>query len=222
MNRSPAPSSPTRSPFATTRRRFWGKDAFGTPAMTAINHPIFKSNNDSDLKLESGELDAAQTFTSQICKSVGIDVVTEFPQAPQVTTAIQDGDFELACWNASGVSIVSPWTRFRDVLDDRGVAPIGKIAFANFTRFSHPDVAGLLDVVGSAGSDDELKTIYAELDSIYREGIPVIPSMYRSNGFYEYNASNWTNFPDEKNPYAPPGWTGASIGWIFGLKRVGG
>jgi hypothetical protein len=127
MNRSPAPSSPTRSPFATTRRRFWGKDAFGTPAMTAINHPIFKSNNDSDLKLESGELDAAQTFTSQICKSVGIDVVTEFPQAPQVTTAIQNGDFELACWNASGVSIVSPWTRFRDVLDDRGVAPIGKM-----------------------------------------------------------------------------------------------
>ena len=43
--------------------------------------------------------------------------------------------------------------------------------------------------------------------------------MYRPNEFYEYNASNWTNFPDEKNPYAPPGWTGASIGWIFGIKR---
>ena len=46
--------------------------------------------------------------------------------------------------------------------------------------------------------------------------------MYRPNEFYEYNASNWTNFPDEKNPYAPPGWTGASIGWIFGIKRVAG
>ena len=47
---------------------YWGKEIFGTPAMTTINHPIFKSNNDSDLKLESGELDAAQTFTSQIWK----------------------------------------------------------------------------------------------------------------------------------------------------------
>ena len=47
---------------------YWGKAIFGTPAMTTINHPIFKSNNDSDLKLESGELDAAQTFTSQIWK----------------------------------------------------------------------------------------------------------------------------------------------------------
>ena len=349
---------------------YWGKEIFGTPAMKTINHPIFKSNNDSDLKLESGELDAAQTFTSQIwkmwekgapvgtwlkekpyylpgnlplleinanvkgldnagvrraiahcidyaviastamsdysdpaqaslilptgaegkyfdqasvdqggwthdpdkaidilenelkctkgsdgvyslpdgtrlgpwkaitptgwtdwntalevvarsCKAVGIDVITEFPQAPQVTTAIQNGDFELACWNASGVSIASPWTRFRDVLDDRGIAPIGKTAFANFTRFSHPDVAALLDSVGSAASDAELKEIYTKLDTIYREGIPVVPLMYRPNEFYEYNASNWTNFPDEKNPYAPPGWTGASIGWIFGIKRVG-
>ncbi|HVK36794.1 MAG TPA: hypothetical protein VM428_14165 [Microlunatus sp.] len=47
---------------------YWGKKIFGTPAMTTINHPIFTSNNDSDLKLASGELDAAQTFTSQIWK----------------------------------------------------------------------------------------------------------------------------------------------------------
>ncbi len=348
---------------------YWGKAIFGTPAMTAINHPIFKSNNDSDLKLASGDLDAAQTFTSQIwkmwekgapvgtwlkdkpyylpgnlplleinssvkglsnvkvrqaiaycidyaniastamssysdpanaslilpsgaegkyydqaavdsggwkhdpakavdilenelkctkgadgiyslpdgtrlgpwsaitptgwsdwntaleivaksCKAVGIDVSTKFSQAPQVTTAIQNGDFELACWNASGVSIASPWTRFRDVLDDRGIPPIGQTAFANFTRFKHPDVAGLLDSVGSA-SEAELKEIYTKLDTIYREGLPVIPLMYRPNEFYEYNASNWTNFPDEKNPYAPPGWTGASIGWIFKIKKIG-
>ena len=117
----------------------------------------------------------ALEVVARSCKAVGIDVMTEFPQAPQVTTAIQNGDFELACWNASGVSIASPWTRFRDVLDDRGVAPIGKTAFANFTRFSHPDVAELLDAIGSAASDAELKEIYTKLDTIYREGIPVVP-----------------------------------------------
>lgn len=47
---------------------YWGTSVFGTPAMKVINHPIFKSNNDSDLKLESGQLDAAQTFTTQIWK----------------------------------------------------------------------------------------------------------------------------------------------------------
>ena len=47
---------------------YWGKTAFGTPPMTTINHPIFKSNNDGDLKLESGEIDASQQFTAQIWK----------------------------------------------------------------------------------------------------------------------------------------------------------
>ena len=85
-----------------------------------------------------------------------------------------------------------------------------------------PRTVGLLVAVGSSCTAAELKAIYTKLDTIYREGIPVVPLMYRPNEFYEYNASNWTNFPDEKNPYAPPGWAGASIGWIFGLKRVGG
>ncbi|HYI56918.1 MAG TPA: ABC transporter substrate-binding protein, partial [Microlunatus sp.] len=33
---------------------YWGKDAFGTPPMKTINHPIFKANDDVALKLESG------------------------------------------------------------------------------------------------------------------------------------------------------------------------
>ena len=36
--------------------------------MTTVNHPIFKSNNDGDLKLESGEIDVDQQFTAQIWK----------------------------------------------------------------------------------------------------------------------------------------------------------
>ena len=36
--------------------------------MTTINHPIFKTNNDANLKLESGEIDASQTFIPQIWK----------------------------------------------------------------------------------------------------------------------------------------------------------
>ncbi len=163
----------------------------------------------------------ALEIVAKSCKAVGIDVSTSFPQSPQVTVSLQNGDFELACWNASGVSVASSWTRFRDVLDDRGIPPVGKTAFSNFTRFRHPDVPGLLDSIGSAASEEELKGIYSKLDAIYREGIPVVPLMYRPNEFYEYNETNWTNFPDEKNPYAPPGWTGASIAWIFKLKKVG-
>src|SRR5215217_27484 len=63
---------------------YWGKTAFGTPPMTTINHPIFKSNNDGDLKLESGEIDASQQFTAQIWKmwEAGKPVSTWSKQKP--------------------------------------------------------------------------------------------------------------------------------------------
>ena len=47
---------------------YWGNTVYGKPPMATINHPIFKSNNDGDLKLESGEIDASQQFTAQIWK----------------------------------------------------------------------------------------------------------------------------------------------------------
>ena len=52
--------------------------------MTTINHPIFKSNNDGDLKLESGEIDASQQFTAQIWKmwEAGKPVSTWMKQKP--------------------------------------------------------------------------------------------------------------------------------------------
>ena len=42
-----------------------------------------------------------------------------------------------------------------------------------------------------------------------------MPLMYRPLEFYEFNASNWDNFPTEENPYAPPMWQGAGILWLL-------
>ncbi|WP_375425172.1 ABC transporter substrate-binding protein [uncultured Friedmanniella sp.] len=47
---------------------YWGKTVYGTPAPLAIVHPIFKTGNDGDIKLQSGEIDASQQFTPQIWK----------------------------------------------------------------------------------------------------------------------------------------------------------
>jgi len=349
---------------------YWGKTAFGTPPMTTINHPIFKSNNDGDLKLESGEIDVSQQFTAQIwkmwesgkpvstwskqkpyhvpgtipflifnlnkkgldnpkvrlaiaysidyaniattamsdysdpasaslivpkgyeskfydaaavqaegwkfdpakakdilendlkakkgsdgiyelpdgtklggwklitptgwtdwntaceivaksVKEVGIDISTEFPQAPTAISRWQNGDFDLCMNSYTGVSPASPWIRFRDALDDRGVPDAGKAAFWNYGRFKNPEVAALLDAAAGAKSDAEAKTAYAALDKIYRENVPAVPLMYRPLSFYEFNASNWENFPTEENPYAPPMWSGAGIQWLFKIKKVG-
>jgi peptide/nickel transport system substrate-binding protein len=349
---------------------YWGKAVFGTPAPTTINHPIFKSNNDGDLKLESGEIDASQQFTAQIwkmweagkpvstwmkkkpyhlpggipllifnlkakgldnvkvrqaiayaidypniattamsdysdpanaslivptgyeskffdsaavqsegwkfdkakaveilegelkatkgsdgiyqlpdgtklggwklitptgwtdwntaceivaksAKDVGIGIDTEFPQFPQMYSALQNGNFDLAMYGYSGVNPGSPWIRFRDALDDRGVPEVGKTAFWNYNRFSDPEVPALLDAAAAAKTDDEAKAAYAKLDQIYRAKIPVVPLMYRPLEFYEFNESNWVGFPTEANPYAPPMWSGAGIQWLFKIKKIG-
>ena len=350
---------------------YWGAATFGTPAPLAIVHPIFKSNNDGDLKLASGEIDVSQQFTAQIwkmwedqkkpvstwmkkkpyylpgnlpllifnldrkgldnvlvrqaiayaidypniaatamssysdpanaslivpigyeskfydeagvkadgwsfnqdkavqilegelnctkgsdgiyslpdgtklggwelitptgwtdwntaceivaksAKAVGIGIETKFPQAPTMQKAMQNADFDLCMYSYTGVTASSPWVRFRDAMDDRGVPEAGKTAFFNYNRFSHPDVPGLLDAAAGAKSDDEAKQAYVALDKIYREQIPVVPLMYRPLEFFEFNETNWTGFPTEENPYAPPMWQGAGINWLFKIKKVG-
>ncbi len=351
---------------------YWGAQVHGTPAMSTVNHPIFKTGNDGDIKLESGEIDASQQFTPQIWKmwedksapvgtwlkakpyyvpgnlpmlifnlsrkglddprvrraiaysinypniattamsdysdpanaslvvptgyeskfydatavasegwsydkdkaidilenelkatkgsdgiyqlpdgtklggwklitptgwtdwntaceivaksaqEIGIGIQTEFPQAPTMIQAMQNGNFDLCMYSYSGVSPASPWARFRDALDSRGVAAVGRTAFYNYGRFTSAQVPQLLDAAAGAANDEEAKTAYAALDTIYRKEIPCVPLMYRPLEFFEFNQSNWENFPTEENPYAPPMWQGAGIQWLFKIKRVGG
>lgn len=153
-------------------------------------------------------------------KEIGIDIKLEFPQDNQVTDAVQNGDFDLALWGVAAVSPATPWQRIRDVLDSRGVPDPGERAFWNFGRFEHPDVAELLDKAGATTDTAEAKQYFTELDTIFMENAPMIPLMYRPLHFYEFNESNWTGFPTEKDPSAPPQFNGAGIRWLFEIERV--
>jgi peptide/nickel transport system substrate-binding protein len=133
-------------------------------------------------------------------KEVGIDISTEFPQAPTMISRMQNGDFDLCMYSYTGVSPASPWIRFRDALDDRGVADYGKSAFWNYNRFKNSEVAAHLDAAAGAKSDAEAKTAYAALDKIYRENVPVVPLMYRPLSFYEFNESKLDELPDRGEP----------------------
>ncbi len=143
---------------------------------------------------------AALQVVSQSAKAVGIDVTTKFPQAPVVTTDVQTGNFDMACWYISGVGPASPWSRFRDMLDSRNVPPVGQNAFWDYNRYSNPKVAPLLDQAGAATSVAAKKAAYAQLDKIFMQDIPGIPLMYRALLFYEFNTSVWTGFPTAANP----------------------
>lgn len=159
-------------------------------------------------------------IVAENAKAVGIDISTEFPQAPQVTSSVQNGDFDFVMWGVASQSPATPWQRFRDVLEDRGVPDVGETAFWNYGRFRDPAVHEPLDAAARAQSDAEKKTAYAELDRIFMENAPMIPLVYRPLQFFEYNETTWQGFPSEEDPYAPPQFLGAGIDWLYKIKRV--
>jgi peptide/nickel transport system substrate-binding protein len=153
-------------------------------------------------------------------KAAGIELTEDYPDAPVVTSKIQNGDFDLNLWYITGVGPASPWQRYRDMLDSRGVPPAGQTAFWNYGRFSNPDVAALLDKAGQSADPMTVKATYDQLDKIFMDNIPGIPLMYRPNEFYEFNQKYWTGFPTSVDPSAPPMFSGAGVELLYKIKPV--
>jgi peptide/nickel transport system substrate-binding protein len=159
-------------------------------------------------------------IVAQDARQAGFDISPEFPEAPVVTSRIQNGDFDLNLWYIAGMTPAAPWQRFRDVLDDRGVPPQGQTAFWNYGRFSHPEVPGLLDQAAASTDEGELADLFSQLDRIFIENVVAVPLMYRPLEFYEFNETHWTGFPTEANPTAPPMHSGAGIQVYYQIRPV--
>ncbi|MBZ0298097.1 MAG: ABC transporter substrate-binding protein [Anaerolineae bacterium] len=155
---------------------------------------------------------------AQNATEAGIEVNTEFPEFPVINARRNNGDFDMLIWTHSGASPSSPWQRFRDALDDRGVPAFGEQAFWNWGRFSHPDVPALLDQAAATTDEATQKELFSQLDKIFLENIPEIPLMYRPLEFYEYNETYWTGFPNESNPVAPPQQQQAGVELLYIIK----
>lgn len=160
---------------------------------------------------------AALQIVAESAKGVGFELTPYFPQDTQYRAEVQNGNFDLALYAVALASPSSPWERFRDVLDDRGVPQLGQPAFYNYGRFRDPRVAGLLDRAAAA-TGAEAKRLYTELDTIYQRNAPMIGLMYRPLEFYEFNETVWEGFPDAKNPTGPPMYMGNGIEWLYQIK----
>jgi peptide/nickel transport system substrate-binding protein len=157
---------------------------------------------------------------STSAKAVGIDIATNFPEQPQDISQLQNGDFDIAMYSATGADPSSPWARFHDILDSRLVPAAGQTAFWNYNRFSDPAAAALLDKVAAASASDQT-ALYAQLDDLWRQNIPTIPLEYRPAEFFEHHDTKWTGFPDSTSAKAPPTTAGAGIKWLYQIRLKG-
>lgn len=165
---------------------------------------------------------AALEIVAKNLQAIGVDAATNFPQQAQTQSAIQNGDFDMACWYVAGTGPATPWQRFSDVMSNVDMAPLGQTAYRNFGRWENDEVNDLLEAAAAAPDDASKQEALSALDEIYRAEVPAFPLMYRPDEFFEFNASNWSNWPAEDNDYAPPMFRGAGNEWIFALKKIGG
>ncbi|MFC4338004.1 ABC transporter substrate-binding protein [Salininema proteolyticum] len=156
---------------------------------------------------------AALDIAATTATEAGIEVVTEFSDWSEVNDNLANGRFDMVLWYVSDVAPSSPWSRIRDILDDRDVPPAGETAFWNFGRFHHESVAELLDEAATAEDADGRRAAYAPLDDLFRDQAPALPLMYRPLEFYQVNEKNWTGFPTKDDPYCAPmqGMTGVRM-----------
>lgn len=155
---------------------------------------------------------------AESAKKVGFGIELDYPQANQLTPNVQTGNFDLVLWYIGAqTTAATPWQRYRDVMDIRGLPDVGTNAYYNYGRFSDPRVGPLLDKAATA-TGDVLKATLKELDTIFMENAPMIPLMYRPLDFFEFNETVWTGFPTSKNPSAPPTFSGAGVLWLYEIS----
>ncbi len=154
-------------------------------------------------------------------QAVGIDVRTNFPEAPVRSDMMQTGNFDIMMDSpGGGYGKAHPWQRFRDVMDGRGVPEVGQTAFSNYNRFYSERANELLDKAAFSSSDEEVAQVFRELNILFMQEIPVIGLMHRPWEFYTFNETYWEGFPTAENPYAPPQHNFAGIQIYYNLRPV--
>lgn len=145
-------------------------------------------------------LQGLQTVQSQL-GSLGIDVKISQPQPAAYYEALSNGDFDIAMTGFGGTGSV-----FQDMnllLNSEFATPLGSKTTGNFGRYKNPETDKALAALKASTDEGEQKKIAGELQNAVYEDLPVI-SMFYGGLWGLYSDKNYTGWPSEKDPYAPP------------------
>jgi peptide/nickel transport system substrate-binding protein len=157
--------------------------------------------------------DAMVNIAVKGMRDAGIDIREGLVDASLYWTAIPSGDFDLLMTKpAPQVTPSLPWNRFDKIMASRNWVPCGgdNKMNENQGRYNQPGtkeynsaVDSLIKLIPVLTDEEQLKAAYRELNKIFMMDQPAIPLCYLPEEFAEYSTRHWTNWPDEKNSYAP-------------------
>lgn len=123
---------------------YWGNEVYGAPVPKYIVHPIAKSNDDSNLALQRGEIDISQNFVPQIWKmweDEGQPVGTWYSEEPYHVP----GNIPLLIPNLTKPGLDNPKVRLALAY----AIPYPQIAEAAMSRYSIPVHPSMIVPVGA-------------------------------------------------------------------------
>jgi peptide/nickel transport system substrate-binding protein len=140
-------------------------------------------------------------FITATLRQVGIEVTAQNLSGNDHTAREQEGHFQLAYDSPTGGP--TPYYQYRQWLDSRNTAPIGKVATSNFERFRSATVDRLFDRYQKTTSSSVQHQIIRQIQKVMLTQVPVIPVL-EGISWYQYDTSTLTGWPTPSNPYATP------------------
>jgi peptide/nickel transport system substrate-binding protein len=169
--------------------------------------------------------EAMVTLAVKGMREAGIDIREGFVDAGLYWPALPAGDFDLIMHKpAASVTPSLPWSRFESVMSSRNWKPVGGDNRMNEnqgrynqpgTKEYNPKVDSLLKVIPVTSDTAALVEAYRELNNIFMQDQPALPLCYLPEQFYEFSDKSWTNWPNEKNAYAPP-----QLPWVSAGTKI--
>ncbi len=145
---------------------------------------------------------AAMQVVSQQLNAEGFKITLTPLAATTFYANLYAGKYQLAYNAESGGP--TPFYELRQALYSKNSAPIGTAAASNWERFSSPSVDALINSYGATTSTATQHSILNQLQSVMVSQAPIIPLLEEVD-WYQYNPTQFSNFPTAANPYAQPG-----------------
>ncbi len=142
---------------------------------------------------------SACQIMAQNLKQVGFNVSVKSYDYNVWFDKVQKGDFDMSIgWSSGGPT---PFNFYRGQMSRLSYQPIGTAAGENWHRYKNEQADKLLDQFAATSDINEQKKIAEQLQLLFVENAPSIP-LFPGPMWYEYNTRRFTDFPNEKNPYA--------------------
>ena len=153
-----------------------------------------------DINVVSGWTDwvSAVNIISQNLKAVGVTANVQTYDFSAWFDRVQKGEFTASIgWSGGGAT---PFNYYRGQMSKLSLRPVGEDAGENWHRFVSEEADGLLDQFAATSDLAEQQELATQLQTVFAEAAPAVP-LFPGPMWFEYNTTNFTDFPTEDNPY---------------------